>query len=477
MGLNKSDLKDGRLRLLVAIASYGNANLQFLNHIIKKYRSMAMDVDVVVLSEAKKILDAEVELVVGLPSKNPWSLPFAHKTVFAKHVDQYDLFVYSEDDIEVTQQNIEAFLSLQNCLQPDEIAGFLRYEIDQHQVRHLPDVHEAFHWRPESVRQRAAHMIAEYTNEHAGFYMLTQCQLRRAIASGGFLRDPHEGRYGLPETAATDPYTNCGFRKVVSISHLDQFLIHHMSNRYVGQVGLSLDSFKEQIQTLIKISRGDCPASTLCEVESKFFHCKWSKNYYEKASDDVLSLVPESAKTILSVGCGWGATEAMLKHRGADVTALPLDSVIGEVASGLGINVINGTMTECLAKLDGSRFDCVLISNLLHLQPDPGQLLEHCANFVAVGGAMIIVGPNFNRLPVLYKCALGRGDYRKLRSFDQNGISPCGPGSLAKNIRHAGLELEILKWRHEPDARTGWLAYKKQFGRFFAEDWIIRATR
>ena len=60
-------------------------------------------------------------------------------------------------------------------------------------------------------------------------------------------------------TAATDPYTNCGFRKVVCISSLEDFLIHHLSNRYVNQFGISLPAYQEQVQTLIEIRDGVHP--------------------------------------------------------------------------------------------------------------------------------------------------------------------------------------------------------------------------
>src|SRR5581483_7258110 len=87
-----------RLRLLVAIASYGEKNLPFLRQVIQTYYGMDFDVRVVVFSNCPKDLDTEVDVVVGLPTKNPWSLPFAHKEFFRKHVENYDLFAYSEDD-------------------------------------------------------------------------------------------------------------------------------------------------------------------------------------------------------------------------------------------------------------------------------------------------------------------------------------------------------------------------------------------
>ena len=386
----------GGNRLLVAIASYGARNLGFLKRIIQRYQAMALKVDVIVLSEAPKELGPNVEVIVGLPAKNPWSLPFAHKRLFADRVDRYDLFVYSEDDMEVTEANIQSFLRITPQLEPGEIAGFLRYEKDKSGDWSLPDVHASYHWIPESVRLRGTHTLAEFSNEHAAFYVLTQKQLRTAIASGGFLREPYEGRHDMLCAAATDPYTNCGFRKVVCISSLEEFLIHHLSNRYAGQMGLPLGSVKEQIVTLMGIVDGTRPLATLCGTETKMRRLRWSKSYYEPPDEAVLAMVPLDAKRVLSVGCGWGATEAALKRRGIEVTALPLDSVIGAVAARRGVEVIHGTWDQCLEVIGERRFDSVLISNLVHLQREPEQVLARCSQLIGPGGTLVVSGPNFS---------------------------------------------------------------------------------
>ena len=104
MSVTKSTIDDRRLRVLVAICSYGEKNLQFLKQIIQTYQRMPMAVDIVVLSEAPKDLGLNVKVVVGLPSKDPWSLPFGHKGIFAENVERYDLFIYSEDDIQISER-------------------------------------------------------------------------------------------------------------------------------------------------------------------------------------------------------------------------------------------------------------------------------------------------------------------------------------------------------------------------------------
>jgi 2-polyprenyl-3-methyl-5-hydroxy-6-metoxy-1,4-benzoquinol methylase len=466
-----------RLRLLVVIASYGQKNIPFLKSIIQNYKSMAMDVDIVVLSEAPKDLGAGVEVMVGLPDKNPWSLPFAHKTVMARNTDKYDLFVYTEDDIEVAEGNINAFLDVTASLEAEEIAGYLRYEIGPGNTKLLTDVHGAFHWKPESVKRRGPHTVAEFTNEHAGFYLLTQSQLKHAMASGGFLTAPFEGRYGLPETAATDPYTRCGFRKVICVSRLDDFLIRHMSNLYVERHGVSLDVFRQQVQTLKEIRDSKHVAKTLCEVESKLPHGSWSKSYYETPSPELLEMVPADAATVLSVGCGCGATEIALKQRGAKLTVLPLDSVVGASAARLGMEVIYGTLEECLRDLQGRQFHCVLITNLLQLMPDPGSVLRDFARFVLKGGVLVASGPNFNRISISVKRICGDSELGNLGSFEQSGISVCGPGTVTRHIRKEGMRVTAVRWLNHA---TGWRKldrYRVHFGRLTAKDWILQARR
>jgi ubiquinone/menaquinone biosynthesis C-methylase UbiE len=472
-----SELQGRRLRLLVAIASFGEKNLEFIKKIIHRYQSMAMDVDVVVLSNIPKDLGPKVRVIVGLPSKNPWSLPFGHKALFAENVERYDLFAYSEDDMDVTEKNIQAFLRVTPELESREIAGYLRYEISPSGIWSLPEVHAAFHWKPESIARRNGYTIGEFTNEHAAFYLLTQAQLREAIASGGFLRGPCEGRYDMLCTAATDPYINCGFRKVICVSALEDFLIHHVSNRYVGQLGLPLSSFKEQIKTIADIGGKAHPASAICQTESKLLHGRWSKSYYEKTNEELLEMLPKSAKSVLSIGCGCGDTEIKLKKRGIEVTAIPLDSIIGAAAARLGINVVYGTLDECFANLDGRQFDCVLMTNLLHLLPNPKAVLEQYSRFVREGGTFVMGGTNFGRLPILIKKIFKVGDYWKLRSYAESGINICSPQTFKKHIERQGLRVKPIKWLHQAPPRRELNFVWTRLGRFTAKDWIIRAQR
>lgn len=470
------NLKTRRLRILVVIASYGENNLVFLKDIINRYQSMPMEVDLMVVTEALKSIDLGVKMIVGLPIKNTHSLPFAHKKIFAENIDRYDLFIYSEDDIKVSKENIEAFVSVTSQLKPNEIAGYIRFEVGKNNNVFLPDVHGGFHWKPNSVKFRGDYTVAEFTNEHAGFYILTQAQLIRAITSNGFIRPPYEGRYSMLETAATDPYSCCGFRKVICISALDQFLIHHMSNRYAGSVGLPLDTFKSQIKTLVNIYMGNHPNITLCEVEPKVFHRKFYKSYYEKTSREVMNMIPRNAKNILSVGCGWGDTESELEKLGSKVTAIPLDSIIGSIAESRGIEVIYQTLEEGLNTLRGRKFDGIIMTNLLHLLPDVRKVIKSLSLLNKTGGSLILSGYNFSFLPYIIKWVFGFEDYRKVRDFKQSGVNCYGINTIKKIIEENGYKITSLQWINFAQPRR-FLMLNHWPGRLVARNWVVKALQ
>lgn len=464
-------------RVLVAICSYGEKHLAPLRRMIATYQSMSFDVDVVVLSEASKDLGPRVKVVVGLPSPDPWSLGFAHKNLFAANVDEYDLFIYSEDDVEISEATLRAFLRATEQLHADEIAGMFRYSTDATGEAWLNDFYGHYHWKPQTVARRGDYVIAEYTNLHSACYVVTRSQLKRAIDSGGFVRPPSEGVYDLLCTAATDPYTRCGFRKVLCVSAAKDFFVHHLPDLlYPDRSLLSAAMLNEQLATLHDIVEGKHPRSTLFDFEPRFWHSWWQKSYMELPSPELLSLIPQGTRTVLSIGTGYGAAERALADRGLTVTVLPLDSVVGALLDRRGFEVVYGSWKQALATLAGRKFDCVLMTDLLHLQRDPDELLAQCADLVDPRGALVLGGPNFSRLPWLIKRKLGRGQFAALRSFDQSGIMLCGPRSIRPALRRAGLQRSDILWLDHDIGAGPLRGARIALGELTARSWALRAS-
>ena len=426
-----------RLRVLVAIANYGTSNDRFMERIISEYQAMSFEVHIVILSNQKKITGTEV--LVGLPNRNPWSLPFLHKKVFADRIDQYDLFIYSEDDILVTEHNLRAFLDVCSDLKDDEIAGFFRVEKGSSDDENYPDVHANFHWAPNSVRLRGKYTLATFTNEHAACYALTQGQLTKALESGGFLVAPHEWKYDLICTAATDPYTQCGFQKLIAISHFDDFTVEHLSRKYIGKVGINGPEMRRQIRALIQIGSFASAPAPLFNTVTQLRQFKYSKSYYESPTPNVMTLIPEGTRSVLSVGCGSGATEIQLVERGLRVVALPLDPVICGNAAEKGVEMVLGDLQTARASLDAQTFDCLLLLNVLHLVQDPVELLSSFRETLGLNSVVIIHSPNMAYIRNILERVRDARHLWNRSSYELTGVHFTSVGTVRRWCRRAGL--------------------------------------
>lgn len=382
------------MKILVAIAHYGSKNEKFVRQLIAEYRSMPHEVEIHLLCERPKGYGLEVIEQVGLPTQDPWSLPFGHKKLFVERCDEHELFIYTEDDVLLTADHVQAFMEASQALQGDLLPGFIRYEIRKDGTRNYPDIHGPFHWDTQTVRQEGDYIHAELTNEHAACFLLTQQQLKRAIASGGFDVPPHASRYDLLCTAATDPYTQCGFRKVICISDIRRFEIHHLPNVYAEKVGIGQAEYEAQVQLLKEIAAGQRSAAALFSTVKQAGTLDWDKWYDEPCHADLLESIPAGARRVLSVGSGLGALESALKHSGREVVAIPLDAVVGARLAAQQIPALPPDFEAAFQALKGQQFDAVLLCNVLQHLPDPAGLVARLTGLLAADGVVLGSVPN-----------------------------------------------------------------------------------
>jgi len=440
---------------------------------------MQDEVDIVVLTNVRKSLGRGVELVIEKPKGDPWAFPFAHKRILAERVDAYELFIYSEDDTLITRRNIEAFLMATEVLPENEIAGFIRSERAPDGGISFSTVHGHFHWDPHSVVTRGPYTFASFTNEHSASYMLTRSQLQRAIRSGGFLVGPHQGRYHLPETAATDPYTQCGFKKMICISNIEDFVLPHLPNKYVGKLGLRERYLFQQIDALDEVHRGTRPGTALMEgtAETQLWQGKWSKSYYEHSRRDVLDLVPGEARMVLSYGCGWGELEADLVQRGIRVVAIPLDSVISACAEARGIEVVHGDSGTLAASVRNQSFDCVLVSNMLHLHPNPSRLLAALREALVPGGVLIAVVPNHSQLPIIWRRIKRDPALKNLGRYERTGTHLASARRIRRWFDLADLKVQKMIPVIPPRAERIHRASGKLLGGLLGSEFVVVGER
>jgi 2-polyprenyl-3-methyl-5-hydroxy-6-metoxy-1,4-benzoquinol methylase len=447
------------MRILVVIANHGTKNFKYLSRLLEEYRSMqSFKVDLVVLSDAPKALGEDVEVVVGAPIKDPWSLPFGYKKIFAERASLYDLFIYSEDDTLITEKNIKAFEHATKLLPSHLIAGFIRHEIAPSGEKFYSTLHAHYYWDSKSIVEVDGFVFAHYTNEHSACFILTRGQLAKAIDSGGFMLPARKGRYDMLVTAATDPYTQCGLKKVVCISHLDEFSLHHLPNVYCGRIGLNATLAELEIERLKSIRRLEEIPGPLFKTGTLLEDASFDKLYHQKPRADVLSAIPATVRTVLSVGCGCGATEGELVKNGVKVTGVPLDYVIQVTAESRGVKVMSPDFARASEELRGQKFDCVLFLDVLHHLPDPVAAIRRFSDNVAEGGIFICSAPNFNHVSFLKRRCAPVGRFDKLpwtASYEKVGLHFTTRRKLRSWLRLANLQKVCVLDKIEP--RHQWL--------------------
>ena len=436
------------MRVLVVIVSYGCANDRFLTRVLKEYRSMRYNLDIVVVSNIPKDPGAGVEVIVGLPTKDPRSLPFASRKIFAERMEHYDVFIHAEDDILITEENIDSFLDATALLPVNEIAGFVHAEEDHKRNLYFDPPHASFHWDPSSVKKRGKYTLAHFTNVQSACFILTLQQLKLAIASGGFLVEPHEeGRYEMIESAANDPYTQCGFKKLVPVSHLEQFTVRHLpANKWSTRPYRASAEFHRQIDALLGLEETGRPKSLLFAPETKVLHRKWSKDYYELVRKEIVSNIPERVQTVLSVGCGWGAIEGWLVQKGVRVVGIPMDSVIAACAEARGVEIVYGDLEQARKSLEGKAFDCLLLSSVLHLVDDPVALLSSYGELLAPGGTVLATAPNFSQVTARWRRFRGVAHYKHLGDYAKTGMHATTPRIVCEWFRRCSLTATRLAY-------------------------------
>jgi len=441
------------MKLLVAIANHGQGNRQYLDAIVETWRSMPHDVDIVALSNIPKDLGPHVEVRVGVPSENPRSLPFAHRELFAERRGDYDAFVYSEDDTLARPQQIDAFFDAQAKLNPDEIAGFVRYEESPDGTRTVSTIHSFFRWLPHTVVQRGGEWFAQHSNPHSAFFIVTQDQLGRAIDSGGFLVQPHEGRLHMLESAATDIYTQCGLTRLLPIDRLLDVLLHHMPNKYLGKMGVTLDELDTQVEALHAVRRGELPSDTLIRVEPDLPKAVHAKHVHRPPLTEVTETLA-GAKRVLSIGAGAGELEAPLLADGADVTVVPVDAVLGRCCERRGMEVVHGPLDRLTDALGEGAFDAVLMESVLHLVENPADVLAVARVVLRDGGFVVATTPNTTSLRSRREAA--REPAARIRSFHESATHPASGRWLRHQLTDAGLRVAAV--RHVPLGNASRLA-------------------
>lgn len=244
------------MKLLVCIAQYGLNQIDYLKTILFEYASFNYEVDVII--DYTEQLPPEIfpqNLRVKLhqhPQAIGHGLTFSHRAHMVELKDNYDIFIYTENDILIKEKNINSWLSVQSSLPPYAITGLLRYEqFPNSDQKYLMDAHPDFPMILDKTVSIQGERYFRLVNLHSGCWILTKQMLHFAISTGNFMVAPHIGSregtiYMVLESGATDVYSQCWFEhKVFPFKGFESLMVHHLPNKYI----FVLDSQENPIST------------------------------------------------------------------------------------------------------------------------------------------------------------------------------------------------------------------------------------
>jgi len=432
-----------QLRVLVALVNYGSSNDRFLPEILGHYRRMPGRVDVVAYCGEPKDLGPDIETRVGIPPEGPMYLAMEHRKLFMERQGRYDVYIYAEDDIPLTADHLRAFVEAAGACDAKTVPGFVRYELDDAGRVSVDSLHSYNSWKPHTVRSFGGHVWAELDHNHSAAYALDDRHLGQAIASGRFL-EVASPRF-IIEQANTGVFDHCGLRRLVPVSRLDEFLIHHMSNKYVGKLGVPKPEVDRQVELMRRIAAGEVAPRQLVPRAPAFSHRAWWKPVYEDAREDLIAGVRSDERSVLWVGAGQGRTEGAVVAAGHDVTAVPLDTLMAPLLEDVGVRVLSADLDEALDQLHDQTFDLVVLPEVLERFAEPAAVLRKLAARLNRDGRVFASVHNFARWPVKpeLRAAAEQLQPRSARSFEHDRIH-CADRPMVRGwLRDAGLEGEV----------------------------------
>ena len=233
------------IKTLICVSNYGNKQRDLLHRMLATYDTLApeYDVDVLLLSTENIEGIHEQYPTLNITEKifNPdkcGCIGAHHKPYFRDHKDEYDLFMFTENDSDMSKDQFNLFMEYSETFKhTKDVLGFIRYEVE-------PD--EPHDWYMMDCGNKGEHLLTArfefngddlgvFENCHQGCYMLTKDKLNYAIDNGFMSAKFWMG--GAVENASSSIWAI--LKRVIPLNRIDDVLINHMSNYICFRPGMN----------------------------------------------------------------------------------------------------------------------------------------------------------------------------------------------------------------------------------------------
>ena len=231
------------MKILVSIATYGTKNVEYLNRVIDEYASFSKyDVDIVVHGTVP-LTRSDIEFV---KYENPKNTVFLHRNEFIAKQNDYDFFLFTEDDMLIPESTVDTYIEYDKNLPQNYSLGFLRYETTPENTKYLIDLWlniNSYNFIKDENIKIANEKFFCVTNPHQACYIVSKSKLKYIIENSNYLIDGTD--VGL-ETASsgifTDWYLGTGvLNKVIPQKRevIKKCLIQHLPGNHCNGQGVT----------------------------------------------------------------------------------------------------------------------------------------------------------------------------------------------------------------------------------------------
>jgi len=219
--------------ILAVLVNYGEEQLEYLQQVVTELKSYSKyKVTVVVHSNIPLETIEGIDQVNVIEMENYQLLPMTCRQVIDQEAENFDYFIFSENDHLWKESHVDRFIEYQSILPENRIAGLIQYEVNS-TGRYYPAYHAHYDWDYNSVEEYGGKKFAFFTNVHQASFILSKDQLTRIKKEKDFTQFFSKDHYSVKCKTNTDIYQYCGMKKVICITDFEDNLIHHLPNIYI----------------------------------------------------------------------------------------------------------------------------------------------------------------------------------------------------------------------------------------------------
>jgi len=220
-------------KILAVLVNYGGEQIDYLKRVVNELKSFnRYQVTIIVNSNINLDINGVDKVNVFDNLNNYQLLPLTCRKTIWENKDNYDLFIYGENDHLFLETHIDKHIEYSKILPNDRICGLFQYENKEYDY-YYPAYHAHFDWDYNSLETYDNKKFAHFTNVHQASFILTKNQLLNIGKNKDFTSFFGKSKYSVKCQVNTDIYEMSGMKKVICVSEFKENLIHHLPNLYI----------------------------------------------------------------------------------------------------------------------------------------------------------------------------------------------------------------------------------------------------